>query len=51
MYSCDSSLCLHPTAIDEPLTSENGTVGILVSTAVEVTVGAKTIKPAGGYDG
>ncbi|KAL2091274.1 hypothetical protein ACEWY4_013537 [Coilia grayii] len=34
------------TSMDDSLTSENGTVGILVSTAVEVTVGSKSMKPA-----
>lgn len=30
------------------LSTENDTIGILVSTAVEISVGGKTIKPAGG---
>uniref|UniRef100_A0AAQ4RP25 Calcium channel, voltage-dependent, alpha 2/delta subunit 2a n=1 Tax=Gasterosteus aculeatus aculeatus TaxID=481459 RepID=A0AAQ4RP25_GASAC len=34
------------TARDELLNPENDTIGILVSTAVEFTVGGKTIKPA-----
>uniref|UniRef100_UPI0037E78116 voltage-dependent calcium channel subunit alpha-2/delta-2a n=1 Tax=Semicossyphus pulcher TaxID=241346 RepID=UPI0037E78116 len=34
------------TAKDELLNPENDTIGILVSTAVEITVGGKTIKPA-----
>uniref|UniRef100_A0A8C8HGD0 VWFA domain-containing protein n=1 Tax=Oncorhynchus tshawytscha TaxID=74940 RepID=A0A8C8HGD0_ONCTS len=34
------------TVNDELLNPENGTIGILVSTAVEITVGGKTIKPA-----
>ncbi|XP_062842864.1 voltage-dependent calcium channel subunit alpha-2/delta-2-like isoform X3 [Trichomycterus rosablanca] len=34
------------TSIDDPLISENGTVGILVTTAVEITVQGKTLKPA-----
>ncbi|TRY87294.1 hypothetical protein DNTS_022264 [Danionella cerebrum] len=34
------------TSMDDPLISENGTVGILVTTAVEVTFGGKTLKPA-----
>ncbi|XP_049447312.1 voltage-dependent calcium channel subunit alpha-2/delta-2a isoform X1 [Epinephelus fuscoguttatus] len=34
------------TARDELLNPENDTIGILVSTAVEITVGGKTIKPA-----
>ncbi|XP_072308629.1 voltage-dependent calcium channel subunit alpha-2/delta-2a [Eucyclogobius newberryi] len=34
------------TARDEFLNPENDTVGILVSTAVEITVGGKTVKPA-----
>uniref|UniRef100_A0A8C3GAT0 Calcium channel, voltage-dependent, alpha 2/delta subunit 2a n=1 Tax=Cyclopterus lumpus TaxID=8103 RepID=A0A8C3GAT0_CYCLU len=36
----------YPTARDRLLTPENDTIGILVSTAVEITVGGKTIKPA-----
>lgn len=36
-------------ARDEQLNPENDTVGILVSTALEMTIGGKTIKPAGGY--
>uniref|UniRef100_A0A4W5NRG2 Voltage-dependent calcium channel alpha-2/delta subunit conserved region domain-containing protein n=2 Tax=Hucho hucho TaxID=62062 RepID=A0A4W5NRG2_9TELE len=34
------------TVNDELLNPENDTIGILVSTAVEITVGGKTIKPA-----
>uniref|UniRef100_A0A3B4T3K2 Calcium channel, voltage-dependent, alpha 2/delta subunit 2a n=1 Tax=Seriola dumerili TaxID=41447 RepID=A0A3B4T3K2_SERDU len=34
------------TARDELLNPENDTIGILVSTAVEITIGGKTIKPA-----
>ncbi|XP_051551133.1 voltage-dependent calcium channel subunit alpha-2/delta-2-like [Myxocyprinus asiaticus] len=34
------------TSMDDLLISENGTVGILVTTAVEVTIGGKTMKPA-----
>ncbi|XP_031680684.1 voltage-dependent calcium channel subunit alpha-2/delta-2 isoform X2 [Oncorhynchus kisutch] len=34
------------TLNDELLNPENDTIGILVSTAVEITVGGKTIKPA-----
>ncbi|KAM9758046.1 voltage-dependent calcium channel subunit alpha-2/delta-2a isoform 5-T5 [Menidia menidia] len=34
------------TARDELLNPENDTIGILVSTALEITVGGKTIKPA-----
>ncbi|XP_076858364.1 voltage-dependent calcium channel subunit alpha-2/delta-2b [Brachyhypopomus gauderio] len=34
------------TSMDDPLITENGTVGILVTTAVEVTVGGKSLKPA-----
>ncbi|XP_031157402.1 voltage-dependent calcium channel subunit alpha-2/delta-2a isoform X2 [Sander lucioperca] len=34
------------TARDELLNPDNDTIGILVSTAVEITVGGKTIKPA-----
>lgn len=36
---------------DEFLSPENDTIGILVSTAVEIAVGGKTIKPAGGLSG
>lgn len=35
-------------ARDELLNPENDTIGILVSTALEMTIGGKTIKPAGG---
>lgn len=45
-------VCLYisfpPSARDELLNPENDTIGILVSTAVEITIGGKTIKPAGG---
>lgn len=34
------------TGRDELLNPENDTIGILVSTAVEITVGGKTVKPA-----
>ncbi|KTF76401.1 hypothetical protein cypCar_00035260 [Cyprinus carpio] len=34
------------TSMDDLLISENGTVGILVTTAVEVVIGGKTMKPA-----
>uniref|UniRef100_A0A3P8RVV4 Calcium channel, voltage-dependent, alpha 2/delta subunit 2a n=1 Tax=Amphiprion percula TaxID=161767 RepID=A0A3P8RVV4_AMPPE len=34
------------TARDELLNPENDTIGILVSTALEITIGGKTIKPA-----
>ncbi|XP_034022183.1 voltage-dependent calcium channel subunit alpha-2/delta-2a isoform X1 [Thalassophryne amazonica] len=34
------------TGRDEQLNPENDTIGILVSTAVEMTIGGKTIKPA-----
>uniref|UniRef100_A0A665SX73 Calcium channel, voltage-dependent, alpha 2/delta subunit 2a n=1 Tax=Echeneis naucrates TaxID=173247 RepID=A0A665SX73_ECHNA len=34
------------TVRDELLNQENDTIGILVSTAVEITIGGKTIKPA-----
>uniref|UniRef100_A0A8C8F4P8 VWFA domain-containing protein n=1 Tax=Oncorhynchus tshawytscha TaxID=74940 RepID=A0A8C8F4P8_ONCTS len=33
-------------SMDDPVTSENGTIGILVSTAVEVNLGGKNLKPA-----
>ncbi|XP_030634228.1 voltage-dependent calcium channel subunit alpha-2/delta-2b [Chanos chanos] len=35
-----------PSYMDDQLNAENGTLGILVSTAVEVVVGGKTLKPA-----
>lgn len=35
------------TALDDPVGAENGTVGILVSSAVEVNLGGKLLKPAG----
>uniref|UniRef100_A0A3B3ZY01 VWFA domain-containing protein n=1 Tax=Periophthalmus magnuspinnatus TaxID=409849 RepID=A0A3B3ZY01_9GOBI len=35
-----------PYRTDEFLNPENDTIGILVSTAVEITVGGKTVKPA-----
>lgn len=35
--------------MDDLLISENGTVGILVTTAVEVVIGGKTMKPAGVF--
>lgn len=41
-------ICFALTVRDELLNPENDTVGILVSAAVEITVGGKTIKPAGG---
>uniref|UniRef100_A0AAY3ZXZ4 VWFA domain-containing protein n=1 Tax=Denticeps clupeoides TaxID=299321 RepID=A0AAY3ZXZ4_9TELE len=34
------------TSMDDQLTSENGTLGILISTAVEVAIGGRTFKPA-----
>ncbi|XP_061788327.1 voltage-dependent calcium channel subunit alpha-2/delta-2a isoform X1 [Nerophis lumbriciformis] len=36
----------HRTVRDELLNPDNDTIGILVSTAVDITVGGKTIKPA-----
>uniref|UniRef100_A0A672N965 Calcium voltage-gated channel auxiliary subunit alpha2delta 2 n=1 Tax=Sinocyclocheilus grahami TaxID=75366 RepID=A0A672N965_SINGR len=36
----------NPSTMDDLLISENGTVGILVTTAVEVVIGGKTMKPA-----
>ncbi|XP_045078929.1 voltage-dependent calcium channel subunit alpha-2/delta-2-like isoform X1 [Coregonus clupeaformis] len=33
-------------SMDDPVTSENGTIGILVSTAVEVNLGGKNLRPA-----
>lgn len=42
-------LCYCHKARDELLNPENDTIGILVSTAVEITVGGKTIKPAGEF--
>ncbi|TNM88765.1 hypothetical protein fugu_005019 [Takifugu bimaculatus] len=41
-----SSFCFAPKARDDFLSPENDTIGILVSTAVEIAVGGKTIKPA-----
>ena len=35
------------SALDDTLGPENGTVGILVSSAVEVNLGGKILKPAG----
>lgn len=35
--------------MDDLLISENGTLGILVTTAVEVVIGGKTMKPAGVF--
>ncbi|XP_034442475.1 LOW QUALITY PROTEIN: voltage-dependent calcium channel subunit alpha-2/delta-2a [Hippoglossus hippoglossus] len=35
-----------PSARDERLNPENDTIGVLVSTAVEIAIGGKTIKPA-----
>lgn len=35
--------------MDDLLISENGTVGILVTTAVEVVIGGKTMRPAGVF--
>lgn len=43
---CFVSFCF--PARDELLNPENDTIGILVSTAVEITIAGKTIKPAGG---
>lgn len=40
--------CFRFAARDELLNPENDTIGILVSTAVDITIGGKTIKPAGG---
>lgn len=34
-------------ALDDPFGAENGTVGILVSSAVEVNLGGKLLKPSG----
>lgn len=42
------SICFPLKAMDKSLNPENDTIGILVSTAVDITVGGKTIKPAGG---
>ncbi len=33
--------------MDDPLGAENDTVGILVSSAVEVNLGGKLLKPSG----
>lgn len=46
-----SSFCFALKARDDFLSPENDTIGILVSTAVEIAVGGKTIKPAGGLSG
>lgn len=35
------------TALDDPLGADNGTAGILVSSAIEVNLGGKLLKPAG----
>lgn len=35
------------SALDDPVGSENGTVGILVTSAVEVNLGGKLLKPSG----
>uniref|UniRef100_A0AAQ4P141 VWFA domain-containing protein n=1 Tax=Gasterosteus aculeatus aculeatus TaxID=481459 RepID=A0AAQ4P141_GASAC len=35
------------SALDDPAVAENGTVGILVSSAVEVNLGGKLLKPSG----
>lgn len=35
------------TAMDDPAVAENGTVGIVVSSAIEVNLGGKLLKPAG----
>lgn len=41
----NNTLCI--PALDDPFGAENGTVGILVSSAVEVNLGGKLLKPAG----
>lgn len=38
---------LRPAAVEDPYGADNGTVGILVSSAVEVNLGGKLLKPAG----
>lgn len=40
-----------PPARLRPLELENDTVGILVSTAVELSLGGRTLRPAGEYPG
>lgn len=35
--------------MDDLLITENGTVGILVTTAVEVVISGKTMRPAGVF--
>lgn len=38
---------VHIAAVDDPYGTDNGTVGILVSSAVEVNIGGHVLKPAG----
>lgn len=40
-------MCLSWAADDDPYGTENGTTGILVSSAVEVDLGGKLLKPSG----
>lgn len=40
-------MCLSWAADDDPFGAENGTTGILVSSAVEVDLGGKLLKPSG----
>jgi len=40
-------ICFGLADKDELLNPENDTIGILVSTALEITLGGKTLKPAG----
>lgn len=47
LFPVKLSVCLPLAGRDELLNPENDTIGILVSTAVEITVGGKTVKPAG----
>lgn len=41
------SVCFCVTAERELLNPENDTIGVLVSMALDITIGGKTIKPAG----
>lgn len=40
-------VCVSHAAGADLLNPENDTVGILVSTALDITIGGKTVKPAG----
>lgn len=45
MCLCKNKLSV--PAVDDPYGTDNATVGILVSSAVEVNLGGKLLKPAG----